>query len=98
MEDLGIILTTSGVTMQTSCIKKAPSSAYHKTQPRAAAHTRVFLTTTTLVWLKTFLQTHQLQLNNKLALGLLPTAESFMPKKAMVKQVQTLLQILLEFL
>jgi hypothetical protein len=84
--------------MQTSCIKKAPSSAYHKTQPRAAAHTRGFLTTTTLVRLKTFLQTHQLQLNNKLALGLLPTVESSMPKKATVKQVQTLLQILLEFL
>jgi hypothetical protein len=84
--------------MQTSYVKKAPSSAYHKTQPRAAAHTRGFLTTTTtLVRLKTFLQAHQLQLNNKLALGLLPTADPSMPKKATVKQVQTLLQILLEF-
>jgi hypothetical protein len=53
--------------MQASCIEKAPSPAYHKTQPRAAVHTRGFLTTTTtLVWLKTFLQAHQLQLNNKL--------------------------------
>jgi hypothetical protein len=84
--------------MQTSCIKKAPSSAYHKTRPRVAAHTRGFLTTTTLIRLRTFLQAHQLQLNNKLALGLLPTAESSMPKKATVKQVQTLLQILLEVL
>jgi hypothetical protein len=83
--------------MQTSCAKKAPSSAYHKTQPRAAAHTRGFLTTTTLVRLKIVLQAHQLQLNNKLALGLLPTADPSMPKKATVKQVQTLLQILLEF-
>jgi hypothetical protein len=73
MEDLEIILTTPGVTMQTSCIKKAPSPSYHKTQPRAAVHTRGFLTTTTLVRLKTFFQAHQLQLNNKLALGLLLT-------------------------
>jgi hypothetical protein len=59
--------------MQTSRVKKAPSPAYHKTHPRAAAHTRGFLTTSTLVRLKTFLQAHQLQQHNKVAIGLLPT-------------------------
>jgi hypothetical protein len=49
MGDLRIIITTPGFTMQTSCIKKAPNPAYHKTQPRAVVHTRGFLTTTTLV-------------------------------------------------
>jgi hypothetical protein len=39
--------------------RKLPSSTYHKTQPRAVVHTRGFLTTTTLVRLKMFLQAHQ---------------------------------------
>jgi hypothetical protein len=73
MEDLEIILTTPRVTMQINYIKKVPSPAYHKTQPRAAAHTRGFLTTTTLVRLKHSYKHTKLQLSNKAALGLLPT-------------------------
>jgi hypothetical protein len=52
VKGFGITLTTLGITMQTSCIKKIPSSAYHKTD-QTWLHTLGFLMTTTLVRLRT---------------------------------------------